>query len=59
MYKTSLFICISHMNKDMRLSISIIRHLHHNDDYVIRSVIIPQVPVPQLNEYNTKVINFH
>jgi hypothetical protein len=50
----------SNPNKNMRQSRSIIRHLHHYDDYVMRSEIIPQVPVPvpQLNEYHTKVINF-
>jgi DnaJ-class molecular chaperone len=51
MYKTS-FTRISHM----RQSISLIRQLHY--DYVMRSEIILQLPVQELNEYHTKVINF-
>lgn len=57
MYKTSIT-RMSPMNKDMRLSRGLIRFLHHYDDYVMRSEIIPRAPVTQSNEYQAKVINF-
>ena len=57
MYKISVT-CISPMIKDMRLSRSLIRNLHHIDDYIMRSEIIPHVPDRKLNESRVKVTNF-
>ncbi|AET73257.1 hypothetical protein PGAG_00368 [Phaeocystis globosa virus 12T] len=48
----------SRMNKDMRLSSYLKRQLHHYDDYVMRSEIIPSVPVPMINETPAKSIYY-
>lgn len=52
MFRTSL------VNKEVRLSSCLFRQLHHYDDYVMRSEIIPSVPVPMINETPAKSIYY-
>ena len=48
----------SFVNKEMRLTSCLKRQLHHYDDYVMRSEIIPSVPVPMINETPAKSIYY-
>ena len=48
----------SFVDKEVRLSSCLKRQLHHYDNYVMRSEIIPSVPVPMINETPAKSIYY-